>query len=183
MNIIESIIERAKADKQRIVLPEGTEKRTLQAADQLLRDGVAEIILLGNSGEINALAKQLELENISKARIVDPKSHDKKETYTNLLVELRKKKGMTPEEAAVLVEDPLYLACLMIKYRSSRLTSFTFKDTASPTRIPVPYSVRKIAGITLNCRVHEISHFQPVTGVKMSSISLCREDIRVNVLL
>jgi len=78
MNIIESIIERAKADKQRIVLPEGTEKRTLQAADQLLRDGVAEIILLGNSGEINALAKQLELENISKARIVDPKSHDKK---------------------------------------------------------------------------------------------------------
>ena len=115
MNIIESIIERAKADKQRIVLPEGTEKRTLQAADQLVRDGVAEIILLGNSDEINALAKKLELENIAKARIVDPKSHDKKETYTNLLVELRKKKGMTPEEAAVLVEDPLYLACLMIK--------------------------------------------------------------------
>ncbi|MBK5194624.1 MAG: phosphate acetyltransferase [Proteiniphilum sp.] len=115
MNLIESIIERAKADKQRIVLPEGTEKRTLQAADQLIRDGVAEIILLGNPVEIEQLAKKMELENLDRAIIVDPKSHDKKEAYIDLLVELRKKKGMTPEEAALLVEDPLYLACLMIK--------------------------------------------------------------------
>jgi phosphate acetyltransferase len=115
MNLIESIIERAKADKQRIVLPEGTEKRTLQAADQLIRDGVAEIILLGNPEEIEQLAKIMELKNLDRAIIVDPKSHDKKEAYIDLLVELRKKKGMTPEKAALLVEDPLYLACLMIK--------------------------------------------------------------------
>ena len=115
MNLIESIIARAKADKQRIVLPEGTEKRTLQAADQLAHDGVAEIILLGNPQEINTLANQLELKNIGKTTIIDPKNHDKKQTYTDLLVELRQSKGMTPEKAAVLVEDPLYLACLMIK--------------------------------------------------------------------
>jgi phosphate acetyltransferase len=115
MNLIEKIVERAKADRQRIVLPEGTERRTLAAADQLVRDGVAEIILLGNPGEISALAKELNLSHIGKATIVDPKNHDKKQAYTDLLVELRKKKGMTPEQAAVLVEDPLYLACLMIK--------------------------------------------------------------------
>ena len=115
MNLIDQIIARAKADKQRIVLPEGTEKRTLQAADQLAHDGVAEIILLGNPQEINVLASQLELKNIGKTTIIDPKNHDKKQTYTDLLVELRQSKGMTPEKAAVLVEDPLYLACLMIK--------------------------------------------------------------------
>lgn len=115
MNLIESIIERAKADKQRIVLPEGTEKRTLQAADQLVRDGVAEIILLGNPVEIERLAREMELGNLDRAIIVDPKNHHKKEVYIELLVELRKKKGMTPAEAMLLVEDPLYLACLMIK--------------------------------------------------------------------
>lgn len=115
MNLIESIIERAKADKQRIVLPEGTEKRTLQAADHLIRDGVAEIILLGNPREIAQLAKEMALNNIERAIIIDPKCHDKKNSYIDLLVELRKNKGMTPEQAALLVEDPLYLACLMIK--------------------------------------------------------------------
>ncbi|MDL2208349.1 phosphate acetyltransferase [Parabacteroides sp. OttesenSCG-928-O15] len=115
MDLMQDIIERAKANKQRIVLPEGTEERTLIAADQLLRDEVAHIILLGNPEEITALASQYKLENIGKATIVNPLDHAKKEDYINLLVELRQKKGMTPEKAAVLVEDPLYLACLMIK--------------------------------------------------------------------
>ena len=115
MNLINEIIERAKADKQRIVLPEGTETRTLQAADQLVRDGVAEIILLVDPQEINLLANQRELKNIGKTLVIDPKNHDKKQTYIDLLVKLRQAKGMTPEKAAVLVENPLYLACLMIK--------------------------------------------------------------------
>jgi len=115
MNLINKIIERAKANKQRIVLPEGTEKRTLEAANQLIGDGVAEIILLGDPKEINGLADEMKLQNIGKATIIDPKNHDKKQIYMDLLVELRKSKGMTPEKAAVLVEDSLYLACLMIK--------------------------------------------------------------------
>ncbi|MDR2816057.1 MAG: phosphate acetyltransferase [Proteiniphilum sp.] len=114
MNLLDSLIERAKADKQRIVLPEGAEKRTLTAANRLLHDGAAEIILLGNPAEIRETAKASGLLNIGKARIIDPKKHDKKEAYTQLLTELRKKKGMTYEQAARLAEDPLYLACLMI---------------------------------------------------------------------
>ncbi len=115
MNLIEKIIERAKADKQRIVLPEGTEKRTLQAADKLIKDGIADITLIGYPKEIAELAHQLELKNIEKTTIIDPKNHDKKQSYIDLLVELRKSKGMTPEQAGKLVENPLYLACLMIK--------------------------------------------------------------------
>lgn len=114
MNLLDKLIERAKSNTQRIVLPEGTEKRTLTAADQLLRDGVAEIILLGNSAEIGAVAKELGLSHIDKATIIDPKSHEKKENYTQLLFELRKNKGLTYEQASQLAEDPLYLACLMI---------------------------------------------------------------------
>ena len=112
---MEDIIARAKANKQRIVLPEGSERRTIQAADQLIGDDVAHIILLGNPEEIAELASELNLKHIKSAAIIDPKNHDKKEIYANLLFRLRQKKGMTPEKAAELVEDPLYLACLMIK--------------------------------------------------------------------
>lgn len=99
MNLLESMIEKAKTNKQRIVLPEGAEERTLTAANQLIRDGIAEIILLGDPREIQILAKKLGLENIDKAVVIDPKKHDKKESYANLLLELRKKKGMTPGQA------------------------------------------------------------------------------------
>jgi phosphate acetyltransferase len=115
MDLIQSIIERAKADKQRIVLPEGTEERTIQAADKLIADQVADIILIGNPSEIQALAEKLGLKNISKATIVDPINNEKKDAYTNLLFEIRKNKGLTIEQAGKLVEDPLFLACLMIK--------------------------------------------------------------------
>lgn len=115
MDLMQDIIERAKANKQRIVLPEGTEERTLKAADQLLADGVADIILIGNPEEVKTLASQYGLVNIEKAILVDPKNHEKKGEYADLLLQLRQKKGMTPEKAAVLVEDPLYLGCLMIK--------------------------------------------------------------------
>ncbi|NDW08814.1 phosphate acetyltransferase [Dysgonomonas sp. 520] len=115
MDLIKEMVARAQADKQRIVLPEGTEIRTITAADRLLADGVAEIILIGNPTEIKDLAKSLDLQSIDKAIIIDPKNHAKKDAYIDLLVELRKSKGMTTEQASVLVEDPLYLACLMIK--------------------------------------------------------------------
>ena len=112
---MQEIIARAKANKQRIVLPEGTEERTLKAADRLVADEVADIILIGNPAEINSLAAQYGLNHIGQATIIDPKNHEKKAAYADLLCQLRQKKGMTPEKAAVLVEDPLFLACLMIK--------------------------------------------------------------------
>ena len=115
MNLIDKMIQRAKADKQRIVLPEGTEERTLRAADKLLSDEIANIILLGDQNEINIKAEQFGLTNLNNAVIINPKAHNKKEDYINLLIELRKHKGMTYEKAVKLVEDPLYLSCLMIK--------------------------------------------------------------------
>jgi phosphate acetyltransferase len=115
MNLIEDIISRAKANKQRIVLPEGTEERTLRAADRLTADGVADVILLGNAAEISSLAAAYALPNIGRATVIDPASHARKQAYADLLLQLRQSKGMTPEKAAVLVEDPLYLGCLMIK--------------------------------------------------------------------
>ncbi|MBQ8593591.1 MAG: phosphate acetyltransferase [Bacteroidaceae bacterium] len=115
MDLISEIVARAKANKQRIVLPEGTEERTLKAADQLLADEVADLILIGNPAEIKGLAEQFGLKNIEKATIINPEDHPKKEEYAQLLCELRKKKGMTIEEARKLVLDPLYLGCLIIK--------------------------------------------------------------------
>lgn len=115
MDLIKQILERAKANKQRIVLPEGTEERTIKAADLLLADGIAEIILIGNTDEIKNLSEKFNLKNIDKASILDPKNYEKKETYSNLLFELRKAKGMTIEQAQKLAEDPLYIGCLMIK--------------------------------------------------------------------
>lgn len=115
MDLIKQIVERAKSDKQRIVLPEGTEERTLKAADELIKDGVANIILIGNPTVIKEKAAELSLTNLEKATVLDPQNYEKKETYTNLLFELRKAKGMTIEQAAKLAEDPLYIGCLMIK--------------------------------------------------------------------
>ena len=115
MSLIESIIERAKANKQRIVLPESLEERTLTAADKALADEIADIILIGNKDAIMDLAHKLGLTHIAKATIMDPATSDKTEEYAQLLFELRKNKGMTIEEAHKLVMNPLYFGCLIIK--------------------------------------------------------------------
>jgi phosphate acetyltransferase len=115
MDLLNRIKESAKKHNKKIVLPESTEERTLKAANELIQEGIAQIILTGNPDEIKNKAKELNLDYIEKAIIVDPKNHEKREEYIDLLVELRKKKGLTREEAAKLVEDPLYLATLMIK--------------------------------------------------------------------
>ena len=115
MDLIQDIIDRAKANPQHIVFPEGTEERTLKAADRLLRDGVVRLTLIGDPYAIRSRAHDLGLRNIDKAELLDPKKHAKKEAYKELLLELRRSKGLTEEQAAILVEDPLYLGCLMIK--------------------------------------------------------------------
>ena len=115
MNLIEKIIERAQGNRQRIVLPEGLEERTLTAADKALADGLADLIILGNIDEIHALAAKLGLTHIDDATLIDPATSDKREEYANLLYELRKKKGMTIEQAHQKVLDPLYFGCLIIK--------------------------------------------------------------------
>jgi phosphate acetyltransferase len=115
MELLDSIKLNARKNNKRIVLPEGYEERTIKAADIAVEEGLAQIILLGDPAEIQSHASKLGLKNIGKIKVVDPKSHDKKEQYADLMVELRKNKGMTKEEALRLIEDPLYLGVLMIK--------------------------------------------------------------------
>ena len=115
MALIDQIIARAKSNKQRIVLPESLEERTLTAADRALADEIADIILIGNPDEIFALASKLGLTHIGKATIIDPATSEKTEEYAQLLFQLRQKKGMTIEKARELVLDPLYFGCLIIK--------------------------------------------------------------------
>ena len=115
MTLVESIIARAKTNRQRIVLPESLEERTIKAADMAIADGLAEIILIGSREEILSKAESLGLVNICKATIIDPATSEKTPVYANLLYELRKNKGMTPEQAASTVLNPLYFGCLVIK--------------------------------------------------------------------
>jgi phosphate acetyltransferase len=115
MELIDRIKHNARKHNMRIVLPEGYEERTIKAADIAIAEGLAQIILIGDPGEIALHAASLGLKNLSKAKIINPRSHDKKDQYINLMVELRKNKGMTKEEASRLIEDPLYLGVLMIK--------------------------------------------------------------------
>lgn len=115
MDILQQMIARAKANPQRIVLPEGDEPRTLEAANILLRDEIAKLTLIGNPETIRRMAQEKGYEYIDRATLFDPESDPKMAEYAQLLYELRKAKGMTEEEAARKAKDPLYLGCLMIK--------------------------------------------------------------------
>ncbi len=148
MQLVEQLISRAKADKQRIVLPEGTEERTLKAANQILTDGVADLILLGNPEEINAKAQEWGLGNISKATIIDPENNPRAEEYAQILCELRKKKGMTIEEARAKVLDPLYLGCLIIKNGEADGQLAGARNTTGDVLRPALQIIKTAPGIT-----------------------------------
>lgn len=115
MELLDQIREKAKSANKRIVLPEGEEDRTIKAADIILKEGYAQLVLIGNRAVIEKKAADFGLSHVAKAEIIDPKSNPKKEHYAEMLVEIRKSKGMTKEEAMKLVEDPLYLGVLLIK--------------------------------------------------------------------
>ncbi|MBR1631408.1 MAG: phosphate acetyltransferase [Paludibacteraceae bacterium] len=115
MDLLQKLYERAKQNPRRIVLPEGDEPRTLEAADYVLKEGLAQLILIGDPEVINKMAEEKGLKNISKATIFNPETDPKMSVYTELLYNLRKNKGMTEEEAAKTARNPLYTGCLMIK--------------------------------------------------------------------
>ena len=115
MELFEKLTAKAKASRQRIVLPEGDEPRTLTAADRILADHIADIILIGQPDAIKRLAADMKLEHIGDATIVDPSDEAIIDRYAPLLYELRKNKGMTMEQARLTAANPLYLGCLMVK--------------------------------------------------------------------
>lgn len=115
MKLFDRLSRCAKENPQRIVLPEGTEPRTLTAADRIIADGVAKIILIGDPEEIYHMAKDLNLSHIKDAEIVNPSDEKVIDKYAPLFFELRKSKGITEEEARLTTANPLYLGCLMVK--------------------------------------------------------------------
>jgi phosphate acetyltransferase len=113
MSFIDNIKKRAKANKKTIVLPETEDMRTLEAAHKILSEDIADIILIGDRSQIIKKAHGFDL---SKAKFVDPYSCDKLNEYVDLLVELRKKKKLTPEDAReLLLTNLLYFGCIMVK--------------------------------------------------------------------
>lgn len=148
MEIIERIVERAKCNRQRIVLPEATEERTLRAADKVLADGVADIILIGSPEEISRLAEEWGLTHIGKATIVNPLDSPKSEEYAALLAELRKNKGMTIEQARELVKNPLYYGCMIIKTGDADGQISGALSTTAETLRPALQIIKTKPGIT-----------------------------------
>ena len=149
MDLLQQIVARAKADKQRIVLPEAEEERTLKAADKVLADDIADIILIGNPANIKNLAAQWGLNNIDKATIVDPENNPKAEEYAEKLAELRKKKGMTVEQARELVtKNNLYLGCMIIKTEGADGQISGALSTTGDTLRPALQIIKCSPGIT-----------------------------------
>ena len=114
MSTIEMIKAKAKANVKRVVLPEGEEARTVEAAVTVKREGLAEPILIGNAEKIAATAKEIGVD-ITGVQTMDPMTSDKAAEYTSQLYELRKAKGLTEEEAARLVADSMYYGIMMVK--------------------------------------------------------------------
>ncbi len=112
MSLIERLKERAKANRKTIVLPESTDERVLDAAVKLTDQGIAKIVLIGAEEEIRTAAADRNLDGIT---VVDPAHYDQKEEMRNQLVELRKHKGMTPEQAEATLENPLYFATMLVQ--------------------------------------------------------------------
>lgn len=113
MNFIDNIKRRAKANKKRIVLPESMDSRVMEAADKILKEGIADVIIIGTPEEIDGSSRDFD---ISKAEIINPYESELTEELAEKLVEIRKNKGMTYEEAKrLLVEDYMYYACMLVK--------------------------------------------------------------------
>lgn len=112
LNFLESIKARAKSSKQTIILPEAYDRRTVEATETILREEIADVILVGNEEKINETAKGLD---ISGAKVIDPENYDGFEEFVETVVELRKNKGVDKEKATALLKDPLFFGVVMVK--------------------------------------------------------------------
>ena len=117
MNFIDTIKKRARQNKKTIVLPESMDKRTFEAAEKVLQEDIANIIIIGTDEEIN---KNLNGRDISSATVINPQTSELTEELINEFVELRKNKGMTYDKAKeLLLTDYMYYACMLVKLKKA----------------------------------------------------------------
>ena len=114
MSFIEDIKKRASQDIKTIILPEGEDKRVLEAANKVMQEGFAKIILVGNKEQIEKDSKEYNVD-LTGVEIIDINTSNKKQEYAEKLYELRKEKGMVLEEASKLIEKPIYFGMMMLK--------------------------------------------------------------------
>ncbi|MBQ3762937.1 MAG: phosphate acetyltransferase [Clostridia bacterium] len=114
MSIMQMLREKAKTNVKTIVLPEGDEARTVKAAAILKAEGIARPVLLGNTEKVAFAAKEAGAD-ISGICVVDPETSEKTKVYAEELYELRKSKGISPEDALKLVKDSMYYGIMMVK--------------------------------------------------------------------
>lgn len=134
MNFIETIKEKVKLNIKTIVLPEAEDIRVLEAAQTILKEKFANIVLVGDEEKVLKLAEENNL-NVNGVKIVNPLKSEKFNEYVNLLVELRKNKGMTEEQAKKLVSDSVYYGMLMVKAgEADGLVSGAVHSTADTLR-------------------------------------------------
>ena len=114
MSVIDNIKAKARSQKKHILLPEGTEERTVQAAERIIKEGVADISLMGNEDEIRAVAAKFNVD-LTGVGIVDPIKSPDFGAYVERFYEMRKEKGVDMEKADKMMRDPLFFACMMIK--------------------------------------------------------------------
>jgi len=132
MNFLEKTKARAKADIKTIVLPESTDIRVIEAAAIILKEGISNVILVGNEGEIKKLAAGFD---ISKAKIVDPLNSEKYEDFVDTFYEMRKEKGMTLEKAREAMKNPLFFGVMMVKKgEADGMVSGAINSTANTLR-------------------------------------------------
>lgn len=149
MDLLSRIKEKARNNPQRIILPESDDERTLRAADIILQEGIARIILIGNKPDIMLKAGELGLKHLDKATVIDPVKNPRKEDYIELMVKLRSSKGLTREQAEKLILDPLYLATLMIKAGDADGEVAGSKNSTSDVLRPAFQYVKTLPGISV----------------------------------
>ena len=158
MSAIEKIKAKARADVKHIVLPEGAEPRTVQASAKILKEGVARVTLLGNPDEVRKVAAETGTD-LTGVAIIDPATSEKSAAYAELLYELRKAKGMTPEQATELVtKNTLYYGAVMLKAGDADgMVAGAINSTGNVLR-PALQIIKTAPGITVvsSCFIMEL---------------------------
>ncbi len=111
-DFMQKIKQQAIGDKKKIVLPEATDIRTIEAASKILKEGIADVVLLGDENEINQMAGSFD---ISGAKIINPEKAPEYEAFANAFYEMRKAKGLAIEKARETMKNPLYFGVMMVK--------------------------------------------------------------------
>ena len=153
---MDGIKQKARAAKMRIMLPEGTEERTIKAAEIIAREGIAEVTLIGDIDKMKEMSAGLDYTGV---KMIDPAKSDKLEVYAEKFYELRKHKGVTPEAAKAQVTDPLFYACMMIKEGDADGMVAGAINTTANTLRPALQIIKTAPGIKVvsSCFIMELA--------------------------